>query len=233
MKTILCSLAINDDYIEKSFNLIESNLKYTDFDILIVTNKKEKFKNFNSRVKIIEYLGKTNSGNKFNMHLKRIPIKESLKMGYDYIIYSDCDTYIINWDNNSYNEFMSNDFDIGTVSNTKPQLKHLYDEYEHFRHKVDIELKGLFENYMFNAPNPNETRLFFKNNYKLKKFIEFWDIIENNNKDYFTYYNSVYVGVCIMYSNMKMMELTDEYKFSEYCKIEHNNKILNYKAMYE
>ena len=220
-------------YTDSAKKMIESHIKYTNFDIILLTNKKEEFKNFNdSRIKIFDYHSLYNephiSSNKFNMHLKRYPIKLAKDYGYDIIFHNDCDCFITDWDSFSFEEKINTDCDVFFVSHANPQLGGLKKNYKHFKDKVEQELKGLYTEDMDSAPNPAETRVIFKNNEKLNSFLLFWDKISNNNKNYFTYYDGVYFGTSAIYAKMKMGAVKRTDDFSKYCFIHHGEDTLDY-----
>jgi hypothetical protein len=238
MKTIVVTTSISIkeldvSYFEKAIKLINSNLEYTNFDILVLTNNVAFFSKIKSdRVKIIDYSSNFNepitSSKSFNMHIKRYSIKLGQELGYDIIFYNDCDCFIVGWDDISYKSLVYQDFDIFFPKNPLPELSDLYKNYKHFKEKIDNEFSGIFYDELFQSPNPPETRVIFKNNEKLKVFLKFWDKISDNNKNYFTYYDSVYFGTSAKHSKMKMSYVKPDDKFSKFCKISHNNKTLNY-----
>jgi hypothetical protein len=237
MKTIVTTCVIernnNRNYLGKSKTLIDGYLKYTDFDILVLTNKPEFYKEYDNRVKVFNFNEKYNepveSGNFFNMHIKRLPIKIASQLDYDVIYHHDCDCYIIGWDEESYQEIIKKDYDVyfPGLNSDRPQLGGLRKDFDFFQNKIDKELKGLYYDDLDNAPNPPETRIIFKNNSKLKKFLEFWDKISKNNKNFKTYHCGVYFGTSTIYANMKTYGVEEE-KFSKYGRITHGNDILNY-----
>jgi hypothetical protein len=238
MKTIIttCSIQLkhNDNtYLNNCLKLINTYLKYTDFDILVLTNNVDFFNDVkNERVILCDYNEKFNeniiSNKRFNMHLKRYPIMLGSNMDYDVIYHHDCDCYIDGWDNTSYLDLIEQDYDVFFPTKPRPQLGGLRNSYKHFQDKIDREFIGLYYDDLDNSPNPAETRIIFKNNDKLKIFLNFWDKISNNNKDYLTYYCGVYFGTSAQHAKMKMGEVTSRIKFSEYCKISHGGNILNY-----
>lgn len=220
-------------YLDAAEKLIESNLAYTDFDILLLTNKIDLFKHINNaRVTVLNYseLFQENliSAGKFNMHLKRYPILIAKNFGYNIIIYNDCDCFIDGWDSKSFETKIEEDCDIFFVSHANPQLGGLRKAYKHFQEKIDNELNGLYTHDMDEAPNPAETRVIFKNNEKLNLFLEFWDKISNNNKNYFTYYDGVYFGTSSIYAKMKLGAVTKTSEFANHCFISHMSDTLNY-----
>lgn len=219
-------------YSDSAKKMIESCLKFTNFDIVLLTNVSEEFKDFNdARLKVVDYKGNFEenmiSGGKFNMHLKRYALSISKEMGYDNIFYNDCDCFLNGWDRNSFEEKVSSDFDVYFVNHANPQLGGLRKAYKHFQEKIDNELIGLYTDEMDNAPNPVETRIIFKNNEKLTEFLNFWNKISNNNKNYMTYYDGVYFGTSAIYSKMKMGSITRSDEFTKYCFIDHGERLLN------
>jgi len=239
MRTIVVSPAIqlNNDlsYLVKSKKLINSYLKFTNFDILILTNNVDFYRDIDSnRVKIISYEDNFNepiiSGKKFNMHIKRLPIKLASKMDYDIIYHHDCDCFIDGWDENSYNDLISQNYDIYFTGyrSQRPQLGGLRRNYKHFQDKIDKEFHGLYYEELDNAPNPSETKVIFKNKEKLIKFLEFWDKISENNKNFFTYHCGVYIGTSSVYAQNIASCVIPSHTFSEYGRISHGNKILDY-----
>jgi len=82
------------------------------------------------------------------------------------------------------------------------------------------------------SPNPNETRVIFKNNEKLNNFILFWDKISNRNNNYNTYHDGVYFGTSSVDSKMNMIGVTRDIKFTKHCKISHGEKFLNFFGEY-
>ena len=236
-KICICSILIerNDDnrYLNCGRNLIETNLQYTDYDIIIITNNVDYFSDFkNDRLIIIDYEKNYSeniiSDNRFNMHLKRYPIQMSSDLGYDIIFYNDIDCYIIGWDSDSFIKKCNDDFDVAFASSVHPQLGGLRREYKHFQDKIDLEFGDLYYEELDMSPNPVETRVIFKNNDKLKLFLKFWDMISERNNNYFTYHDGVYFGTSAVYSGMKMISVTRDDKFSSFCRISHGENTLNY-----
>ena len=237
-KTCVCAASIEIDlnsnnYLNKAKELIESNLKYHNYDILLLTNNKDFFSKIrNSRLKIVDYDTNFNesitSAGRFNMHIKRFPIKLSQSLGYDIIYYNDCDCFITGWDHNNFTKKCEEDFDVAFVSHANPQLGGLRTTYKHFQDKIDLEFGDLYYDELDMAPNPAETRVIFKNNNKLSLFLEFWDKISLKNKDYFTYHDGVYFGTSAIYAKMKMTGITSFDEFSKYCRISHAGNILDY-----
>ena len=233
VSTISIGLNDNDRYWKTAKNLIKTNLKYNQYDILLITNNIGYFKDINNdRLRIFDYdnLYKETkiSDKRFNMHLKRHPIKLASELGYDIIFYNDCDCYIDGWNHDSFIKKCDEDFDIAFVSHARPQLGDLRKNYKHFQDKIDLEFKDLYYDELDMSPNPAETRVIFKNNDKLKKFLYFWDLISKKNNDYFTYFDGVYFGTSAVYSKMNMTGVTPFDEFSKNCYISHGDGVLNY-----
>lgn len=236
-KTCLCTLCIclddSDKNIHNTKKLIESNLKYTKFDILVLTNKPLEFKEIeDARLIVVDYdsnfVETKISGNKFNMHLKRYPISLAKKMKYDVVFYNDCDCYIDGWDDESFEKKINEEYDVFFPRHANPQLGDLIKNYKHFKDKVEQEFGDLYTPDMDMSPNPAETRIIFKNNEKLDAFLDFWDKISNRNKNFFTYYDGVYFGTSSIFAKMKMTGVNKSDIFSKYCYISHSNNTLNY-----
>ena len=237
-KTCICTISIelneiSTRYTDNAKKLIESYLKFTDFDILLITNKVDRFEEFTSdRLKIFDYENNFDetitSANKFNMHLKRYPIKLASYMKYDFVYFHDCDCFIDGWDRLSYEKKCKEDFDVAFVSHANPQLGGLRKTYKHFQDKIDSEFVGIYTDEMDSAPNPAETRVLFRKNEKLQDFISFWDKISSQNKNFFTYHDGVYFGTSAIFAKMKMIGITPSEKFTKYCKINHEERVLDY-----
>jgi len=242
MKTVITTLSIqlseNDEsYLKNAKKLIDTYLNYTNFDILLLTNNPSYFDEKNTRLKIYDYdliyEEPIKSSNKFNMHLKRLPIKLGMNLGYDIIFFTDCDCFVTGWDSNSFENKVNEDFDVAFPNHANPQLGSLRKTHPHFNQKIQTEFKDLFYDKLNNSPNPNETRVIFKNNQKLKKFLSFWDEISKRNNNYLTYFSGVYFGTSATHADMKMIGITKNDLFTKFCKISHgNNNILDYFGQY-
>lgn len=236
-KTCVSSIAIEINnsfrYLDSAKKLINTHLEYTNYDILLITNKPEYFEDItNLRFKLISYYEKFDeliiSDNRFNMHLKRYPIQLASEMGYENIFYNDCDCYITGWDDLSFSNKCTEDFDVAFVSHANPQLGGLRKTYPHFQEKIDTEFVGLYYDELDESPNPAETRVIFKNNDKLVDFLYFWGLISKQNNNYFTYHDGVYFGTSSIYAKMNMIGITPNEDFSKYCRIQHSDSILDY-----
>ena len=238
----ICVTAIsiqNSNNTEKNYSIhakrmIESYLEYTNFDIVIVTDNPSEFDDLDiDRVKVVNYDNHFDESKKisgfFNYHLKRYGILVAKEFGYDIIYYVDCDSYIVGWDMNSFLEKCDEEFDIAFVQHASPQLGDLRRLYKHFQDKIDLEFEGLYYDELDMAPNPAETHVLIKNNEKLSKFLEFWDKVSKNNKhNNPTYHDGVYFGTSGIYADMKMIGMNHQSKFTEFSRISHGDKILNF-----
>jgi hypothetical protein len=237
IKTCVCGVAIEINggsrYLESAMKMVKTNLEYTNYDILLLTNNVEFFNEINcERLILIDYSKNFNepilSDNRFNMHIKRQPIKLASNLNYDVIYYNDCDCFINGWDDYSFKEKCYEDFDVAFVSHANPQLGGLRKAYPHFQEKIDLEFDGLYYDELDDSPNPAETRVIFKNNEKLTKFLHFWDLISKQNNNYFTYHDGVYFGTSSIYAKMKMIGVTPYDPFTKYCRISHGEGELDY-----
>lgn len=224
-------------YLKPFRDHISSYLQYTDFDILVLSNCIDKVKDtFHDRVSFIDYDKNFNepviSCKRFNMHLKRLAIRLGSEKDYDIIYHHDCDFYITGWDQESYLELINRDYDIIYPNSSRPQLGALRRNYPHFQKKVEDEFGDLYYDELDQAPNASETAIIFKNNNKLKIFLDFWDKIAEKNNDFFTYHCAVYFGTAAVHSKMNITHVTEKNKFSKYARIHHNGKLLNYYGRY-
>lgn len=244
MKTLITTLCfdvnnlknINNIYVRSCKVLIESYLKYTNFDILVLTNVPNSFKEYVSNsVTVVDYDDKFNEPityrNKFNMHLKRLPLKLGSELDYDIIYFNDCDCFITGWDNKSYIELIKEEYDVIFPTRTN-KLGSVKIQNPIYQKKIDSELGDLFCKEFDEAPMTAETFIIFKNNNKLKKFLEFWDKIVERSSNPFTYYCALYYGTSTINAGMNYTYVTEKNKFSTFGRIHHAGKYLNYYGIY-
>jgi hypothetical protein len=236
-KNCVCAISIEigdgKRYLDAAKKMVLTHLEYTNYDVLLITNKSEFFKDIvTPRFKLITYEEKFDetiiSNGRFNMHLKRYPIQIAAEMGYENIFYNDCDCYITGWDNLSFNKKCKEDFDVAFVSHANPQLGGLRKTYPHFQEKINTEFVGLYYDELDESPNPAETRVIFKNNDKLQNFLHFWGLISKQNNNYYTYHDGVYFGTSAVYAKMNMIGITPKEEFTKYCRIQHSDDVLDY-----
>lgn len=242
MRTLLVTPVLSVDagkplnhYLIAYRKLEETYLKHTDFDILTVTNFEDLLNSKNNpRVKHIDISRISQepliSGNRnlFNMHLKRLPIKEGMKSDYDLVYFHDCDCWINGWDAVSFEKLVARESDIFFPTRHHPQLGGLRKTYQHFQDKLDTEYKNLYKPEFDSAPNAAETRIIFKNNSKLKSFIEFWDKVAAANNNFDTYHSGVYFGTSAIEAKMKLDSVTPDDEFAKFCRITHGSALLDY-----
>lgn len=237
----VCAICITEiknhdkDYTIHTKKMMDSYLNYTNYDLVILTDNKKSFESYfeNQRIRFFDYDFHFDQpkriSNFFNYHLKRLPIRISKELGYEFIYYVDCDTFIENWDSESFDKKCQEDFDVAFVGHATPALGDLRRVYPHFQTKIDLEFDGLFYEELDNAPNPAETHVLFKNNSKLDLFLEFWDKIYKNNKNNNpTYHDGVYFGTSAVYAKMKMTGINNSSKFVEYSRISHGGEVINF-----
>lgn len=245
MKTLITTLCfdignskhLDVSYINNCKVLIDSYLEYTNFDILLLTNIPGSFKEYkNKSLFVVNYADKFNepiiSRNKFNMHLKRLPLKLGSQLNYDIIYFNDCDCFITGWDNESYVELINKGYDIIFPTHTNNKLGKIKIKNAIYQQKIDLELGDLYCEEFDKAPMTAETFVIFKNNDKLKKFLKFWDKIAKKNNNYFTYYCSLYYAVSTIHAGMNYTYTTEKNKFSTFGRIHHAGKYLNYYGLY-
>lgn len=178
MKYIYCTIAIGDFYLKNAIDFAKNlNLISKSHKVLIVTNVEvDNFENCifikineNETFKIKNY---------FNYNLKYIPIQESSKLDFDYIIFLDADWSVYS----GYSEekifaflkyFEESKFDFlferpHLIGASKLELHNCF-----WRHK--IEPYNLMSTTKYDLGHVcNEQFLAFKNNEKLKIFCEKW-----------------------------------------------------------
>lgn len=239
MKTLVVSTLfdLNSNYIDRYLQpcrkLIDGYLKYTNFDILILTNSPSSLEDkVDERLHIVDYRKEYTepilSAERFNMHIKRLAIEKGSNLGYDIIYHHDCDCHIVGWDQKSFDEVIAQPFDIYFPTLSTPRLGGLRKQFKHFQDKINLEFGDLYEDKFDLSPNAAETFIIFKNNSKLKKFLEFWNKIAERNNDFLTYYCGVYFGTSSIYANMNKTHITSDNKFSTYGRIFHRGGLLDY-----
>lgn len=224
MKYVYCTIAIGEEYLKSAIKFAEKlNEKSTTHKVLIVTDgnpkeiKNTSFVKFNNNeVKFIK--------NYFNYNLKYIPIMESLKFDFEFVLFFDAD-----WDLfNGYNEskllsflesFKNSNLDFiyerpHSIGDTKRDPNKCF-----WKHKV--EPYGLLKtNFYDKAQVVNEQFLVFKNNQKLKIFVNKWkernDFGVKNN--IWAFAEGVEIGMSAIDAKMnmdwkKMYELKDFFSF--------------------
>lgn len=191
MKYLFCSLCLGKSYADScidfskklySFNKSAKHLLVSDQDKKTFNSKNIIFKKFNDELQVRNPTQPEHFN--FNYNLKYYPIKESINQDVDFIFFIDADWQIDNSENGFSIEkiedllqwFNKSEYDFlferphaigGSVS--KEGLCNCF-----FKHK--IEPFKLSEKCKYkNAHVCNEQFLLFKNNSKLKKFVQAWE----------------------------------------------------------
>lgn len=181
MSYVFCTIAIGEKYFNTAIEFAKKlNMVSKKHKVLIITNQKyKKIKNCEI-ITVPEYLTVFYPNGCFNYNLKYYPIKIASEYNYDFIIYFDADWEIHpNFDEKKIDiflEFFKNsvyDFVFErphTIGHSKRDLNNCF-----WRHK--IEPYGLMETDKYDNGNVcNEQFLVFKNNEKLKIFVDSWDM---------------------------------------------------------
>jgi hypothetical protein len=188
-KHIYCTIAIGEKYYNSSIEFVKSlnKISKNHYVIIVTDQKTKKLKNCKF-VKPDNNLTLFYPNGCFNYNLKYFPIKTAIEFDTDYIFYFDADwmigpsyseekiTNFINWFHNSEFDFC---FERPHFIGAKHEWNNCF-----WRHK--IEPYKLMETDFYDRGHVcNEQFLAFKNNDKLKVFIDAWDkrdkfSVENN-----------------------------------------------------
>lgn len=225
MKYVFTTLAIGQKYFDSACNfVIELNKISTSHKVLIVTDceyleiPNTKFITYdNNNTNYIQGF--------FNYNLKYIPIMESSKLDYDYIIFFDAD-----WELNQYSEtklisFLSElcnsnlDFIYERPHNIGHSKKNLHQCF--WKHK--IEPYGLMDTDFYDKGEVvNEQFMIFKNNNKMNVFVNKWK--ERNEfgvkNNIWAFAEGLEIGMSAVDANMimdwkKMYELNNFFTFKD------------------
>jgi hypothetical protein len=223
MKYIYCTIAIGEKYFIKACNFVKQlNKISSNHYVLIVTDcQYEEINNVTfirfdeNETKIIK--------NCFNYNLKYIPIMESTKLNYDFVIFFDADWEIYQYSEKLLLSFLDDiqktDLDFiyerpHSIGHSKNKLHECF-----WRHK--IEPYGLLNTNQYdNGQVVNEQFMVFKNNKKLKTFVEKWkersDFGVKN--DIWAFAEGLEIGMSAVDANMnmdwkKMFDLRNFFKF--------------------
>jgi len=232
--TVMITDCFNQTSINDTKNLIESVLSFTNFDFILLTDFVSSFSDFNNdRIKVIKYSDYFNEEKYIcgysNFHIKRHSISIAKKFNYDMIVYCENNLILTDWNEISFNKFSNNYFDIAFIRNVDPQIGYLRNDYEHFQKIIDNEFESIYEESFDSAPNPETFYFIVKNNEKLDLFLEFWNqIYEKNINKFPTYFGGVYLGILSIKSNMRMIGISNENKFTEFIKIKKNNELFDF-----
>jgi hypothetical protein len=179
IKYVYCTIAIGEKYFKSSVEFAkELNKKSKSHKVLIVTDQKpKKIKNCEI-IKSPKELTLFYPNGCFNYNLKYFPIKLASELDNDVVIYFDAD-WIVSPDYkevklfNFLNWFNSSEYDFCFERPHGINGKHSWDTC-FWRHK--IEPYKLMETDKYDSGHVcNEQFLVFKNNEKLKIFVDAWD----------------------------------------------------------
>lgn len=209
--------------------LIRSALKFTPFDIVMVTNDVEYFSEYSSNPRVHMYDMKDFDDKEkvwgvFNYNLKRLPIKVAQDMGYDIIYHNDCDCFYHGWDDESFKQLLSADYDTYYVNyNYQHTIGGLATDNERYRNKIDA-LKEFIHGDILQAYPPLETRILFKNNDKLTTMLDFWDKLSKfeSERDMNPFQECVIMGAAARYAKMNITGVSIDLEFTKYCKLIHS-----------
>jgi len=218
MKTIVCSVLINEERAEENRYdlrtklLIESTLKFTNFDILIVTDIPDRFNYNNDRVIIKDFHKEfpdepKRVDNLFNYNVKRLPIKICSNLDYDYVFYNDCDCFFSDWDEDSFKQMIDEGYDVyyatfyphHTVNDqlSKPE------SHPKTKERID-KVKDIITDDMLDAVLAVETRMLYKNSDKLKVMIDTWDLLAKRCVETDNRVNPESTWFCMAHQKAKM-----------------------------
>lgn len=223
MKYVFSTLAIGEKYFRTACNFANNlNEVSESHKVLIVTDCEF------DHIENVEFIMFDENNTKkiigeFNYNLKYIPIMESLKKYFDFIIFFDAD-----WELYQYSEQMMLSF-LNSLNSTT--LDFIYERPHSighsknkpnecfWRHKVE-PYKLLETNFYDDGQVVNEQFMVFKNNEKLKVFVEKWK--ERNDfgikNNILAFAEGLEIGMSAIDAKMnmdwkKMFELKNLFKF--------------------
>lgn len=243
MKSIVATLAIEgideeraNRYKIRTKILIDSTLKNTPHDVLVVSNAAEYFDEYkdNDRVIIVDFneVYKDEpllTANLFNFNLKRLPIKSCIGLDYDYILFQDCDCFFSGWDQEAFEDMMSEDYDIyyatfyphHTVNDQLSKPKN----HPSTRQKVDVCKNHIYDE-LLEAVIAVETKIIYKNTDKVKDMIDIWDKFahECQKANINTYPESVFFCMAGQHAKMKPIGVRRDHPLGLLCNTMHGCK---------
>jgi len=177
LKYVFCVLAIGDRYFEKACNFAKKLNEVSKGHSVVIVSDLYHDKIDNCEIIKLPESEKTKVGNSFNYNLKYLPIKLCSEKEFDYVIYVDADWEI-------YDDFREKKIlkFLNEINKTKYDFvferPHLIGS-KHETHtcfwKHKIEPYGLMETDKYDHGHVcNEQFLVFKNNDKLKIFVNEW-----------------------------------------------------------
>jgi hypothetical protein len=192
--------------------LAHSIISKTKSSLVIVTDKPHLFVN-HDRIKLINIYDLTNDelikSGYMDFHLKRFALEQAFLMNKKYTVYMDCDVFIENFNYDVFDYLDSIQFDVMgkyMISNVQGRAK------DPFIQEKIKEFGILWSDKFKSSPLPQEILILFKQNdeYKQKKFIEFWNILARHYKSVSvpTCFDSIFFGASIIESDMIFLDVT-------------------------
>lgn len=219
---VFASHCLNRGKVMNVKKLIESVLSNTDYDFILLTDFVNEFQEISNEKLIIvnntEFFSDKKEIKGFpNFHITKNLLRVITKFDYDVVVYCDNDVVINEWDNNGFEKFTNQNFDISFSKNVEPQMGYLIDNFEHYRLIIDNEFGDLYDESLKDAPNPESFFFVVKNNNKLIEFLKSWEMVsEKNNFSHPTYYSGVYLGLLSLKSSMNISAMTSEIPFTKF-----------------
>lgn len=178
MKYTFCSLSLGEEYIKDSINFVESLNKISYDHHMIIVKDLDINPIPNTTIYDLPSHHKKITHGLFNYNLKFLPIKYACESGYDYVIFIDADWkleegYKTECIYRVFEEMEKRDIDMFFE---RPHIvgKSKFERDSFIRHKVPVY--NLLDTTEFDEAHvPNEQFLVFRNNYKLKSFVSYWE----------------------------------------------------------
>lgn len=232
--TVFAINCFNKNNVTDVKNLIDVITTSTDYDLLLLTDFVDDFAdNSSNRLKIIKYSDyfsdKKHISNFLNFHTRRHLISICKKLNYDLIVFCNDNVVLSGWDNNSFNRFSNQDFDIAFVRNIEPQLGYLRTEFKHYQEILDNEFDSLYNESYDVAPNPEVFFHIIKNSEKINTLLTNWELLSEKNKDRFaTHYEGVYIGILSVMSDLKMIGISNQEKFTNFISVKKDGGLFDF-----
>lgn len=239
MRVCLTYLAIdlgdNTYYTDKCLQSIDGYQQHTDFDIIVCTNKPDKF----TGVKVIDVsdemlmnlfsrdvdkvledsIDKRHRWNDprrhyFNYMLKLKGMRAAADAGYDVVYQIDADTRVIGWDQESFEELLQLDYDVFVSGALGPvDMDQLTPEVERITKRL-----GWFDQKIISH---REDRMIFKNNDRFHTFLDeaeqLSELLNINERVYAT--EALIIGLAEKVAGITALEVDESWKFAGFEKI--------------
>lgn len=211
MTYTFCSLAVGEDvYYNNIFNTFTEISKITSrSNFLISTDNKKKEGDKITTVGIEQYPVNLKDRELFNYNLKFHPIKESIKFKSDLIIFIDADWKVYkNFNEYKFDDLLEQmnirDIDFAferphQIGGSKRDLQNCF-----WKHKIEVYQLDKTTKYD-EAHVCNEQILIFRNNEKLKLFIENWEKLywRSYEENIWAFAEGVEIGMSTIESGMR------------------------------